>query len=98
VELKLASMESVSKSGDELAAKDAAEYTNGKKEGMPGGDPTGMIRSETTGGKYAVDMRMKLQSLIPAMQHAEETDLGTEMPWIASDFKQGLSTGVKCRL
>ena len=29
------------------------------------------------------------------MEHAEETDLGTEMPWITSDFKQGLSAGVK---
>ena len=54
-----------------------------------------MIRRQTAGGNYTVDMRMKLRALIPAMQHAEETDLGTEMPWIASDFKQGLSTGVK---
>ena len=54
-----------------------------------------MIRSETAGGKDAVDMRMKLQALIPAVEHAEETDLGTEMPWIASDFKQGLSAGMK---
>ena len=88
-------MESAAKSGDELAAKDAAEYTDGKKEGTPSGDPAGMIRSETAGGQYAVDMRMKLQALIPAVEHAEETDLGTEMPWIASDFKQGLSAGVK---
>jgi hypothetical protein len=46
-------------SGDELAAKDAAEYTDGKKEATPGGDPTGMIQSETAGDKYAVDMWMK---------------------------------------
>ena len=38
---------------------------------------------------------MKLQALIPAVEHAEEADLGTEMPWIAGDFKQGLSAGVK---
>src|SRR5271165_870794 len=38
---------------------------------------------------------MKLQALVPAMQHAEETDLGTETPWITSDLKQGLSAGVK---
>ncbi len=54
-----------------------------------------MIRSEAACGKYAVDVRMKLQALIPAMQHAEEADLGTEMPWITSDFKQGLSARVK---
>jgi len=39
---------------------DAHEHADGKKEGTPSGDPAGMIRSETAGGKYAVDMRMKL--------------------------------------
>src|ERR1039457_2651476 len=38
---------------------------------------------------------MKLQALIPAMEHAEETHLGSKMPRIASDFKQGLSAGAK---
>ena len=38
---------------------------------------------------------MKLEALIPTVQHAEETDLGTEMPGIARDLKQGLSTGMK---
>ena len=54
-----------------------------------------MVRSETAGGNDAVDVRMKLQALIPAVEHAEETDLGSKMPWIASDFKQGLGAGVK---
>src|ERR1700736_6530045 len=40
-------------------------------------------------------MRMELQTLIPAMEHAEEADLGSKMPWIAGDLKQGLSAGVK---
>ena len=54
-----------------------------------------MIRSEAAGGNDAVDMRMKLQALIPAVEHAEEADLGTEMPRIAGDLKQGLGAGVK---
>jgi hypothetical protein len=54
-----------------------------------------VIRSETAGSKYAVDMRMKLQALIPAVEHAEETDLCSKMPWIAGDLKQSLSAGVK---
>ena len=54
-----------------------------------------MIRSKAAGSQYAVDVGMKLQALIPAVQHAEETDLGSQMPGITSDFKQGLSTGVK---
>jgi hypothetical protein len=40
MELELTSMESVAKSGDELAAEDAAEHADGQKEGSPGGDPT----------------------------------------------------------
>ena len=95
VELELTSMEGVAKSSDELAAEDAAEHADGQEEGTPGGDPACVILSETAGGNDAVDMRMKLQALIPAMQHAEEADLGTEMPWIASDFKQGLCAGMK---
>ena len=39
VELKLTSMEGVAESSDELAAEDAAEHADGKKEGTPGGDP-----------------------------------------------------------
>ena len=54
-----------------------------------------MIRSETAGSKYTVDMRMKLQAPIPAVEHAEETDLGSKMPRIAGYLKQGLSAGVK---
>ena len=40
-------------------------------------------------------VRMKLQALIPAMEHAEEADLGSEMPRIAGDLKQGLGACVK---
>ena len=54
-----------------------------------------MLRSEAAGGKYAVDVRMELQALIPAMEHAEKADLGTEMPWVTSDFKQSLCAGVE---
>ena len=42
-----------------------------------------------------MDMGMKLQALIPAMEHAEEADLGTKVPWIAGDLKQGLGAGMK---
>ena len=54
-----------------------------------------MVRGDAASGNDAVDVGMKLQALIPAMEHAEETDLGTEMPWIAGDFKQSLCTGVE---
>ncbi len=40
-------------------------------------------------------MRVQLQSLIPAMEHAEETDLGSKVPWIAGNLQQGLGAGLK---
>ena len=54
-----------------------------------------MVRCKAASGKYAVDVRMELQALIPTVEHAEEADLGTEMPWITSDFKQCLSAGME---
>ena len=39
VELELTAMEGAAKSGDELAAEDAAEHADGQEEGAPGGDP-----------------------------------------------------------
>ena len=54
-----------------------------------------MVRGDAASGNDAVDVGMKLQALIPAMEHAEETDLGTEMPWTAGDFKQSLCAGVE---
>ena len=39
VELEFTSLEGVAKSGDELAAEDAAEHADGQEEGTPGGDP-----------------------------------------------------------
>ena len=95
VKLTRTLMEGVAQPGDELTAKDTTEHLDGKEEGSAGGDPSGVIWCEAAGGDYAVDMRMKLHALVPAVEHAEETDLGSKMPGIASDLKQGLSAGVK---
>ncbi len=54
-----------------------------------------MVGRETAGGNDAVDVRMKLQALIPAVKHAEETDLGSKVPRVASNLQQGLGAGVK---
>ena len=54
-----------------------------------------MVRSETTGGQNAVDMGMMLQALIPGVEHAEEANLGSKVPGIASDLLQSCSTAVK---
>ena len=94
-ELEFTSMEGVAQPFDELAAEDPAEHADGQEEGAPGGDPSGVIRSEAASGNDAVDVRVKLQALIPAVEHAEKTDLRTQMTRVAGDFQQGLGAGVK---
>src|SRR5215472_17380718 len=42
-----------------------------------------------------MDMRVKFEFLTPAVQHAEEADLRTEMLGIACDFQKGFCTGAK---
>jgi len=43
----------------------------------------------------AVDMGMKLQALVPGVEHAEEADLSCEVSRIASDLQQGRSAGME---
>ncbi len=51
-----------------------------------------MVGSEAARGGHAVDMGMKLEALIPGMEHAEEADLRAQVARIASDLQQGGGT------
>jgi hypothetical protein len=42
-----------------------------------------------------MDMGMKLEFLVPGVEHTEEADLGTEMGGVARDFQQGFGAGPK---
>ena len=72
---------------DELSAKYTPEHVDGEKESRARPNPAGVIAGETTRWDDAVDMGMNLQLLIPGVQHAEEADLGTEMPGVTSHFE-----------
>ena len=48
------------------------------------------MKRQATGWDDTVHMRMELQLLIPGVQHAEKTNLGTEMSWGASHFEESL--------
>ena len=50
---------------DELAAKNAAERLDGKKEGVAWFDPARAIGRESTGRHHAMHMRMKFEFLTP---------------------------------
>ena len=48
-----------------------------------------MVWSESAGSKHTVNMGMMLQSLVPGMEYAEETDLCAQVPGIASSCTSG---------
>src|SRR5271166_2281384 len=77
----------------ELAAKNPTQHFDGKKEGVARGNPTGVIRSDTPGSKYTVDVRMNLQLLVPGVQHTEEADFCPQTSGIAGDLEKRFCTG-----
>src|ERR1039457_802133 len=79
----------------ELAAKNPTQHFDGKKERVAGVDPVGVIQRESTGGDHTMDVGMKLEPLIPGVQHAKETDLSPQMSRIASHFEQGCGAGAE---
>ena len=54
-----------------------------------------MIWSHPSSRQHTMDMRMKQQSLIPCVQHAEEPDLRSEMARISSHFEQRLGSTLR---
>ncbi len=80
---------------DELATKHATQHGAGKKETRAGSNPSSMVERESAGRDDTVDMGMKLQLLVPGMQHTEEADLGPETPGIAGDLEESFCTGTQ---
>src|SRR5207248_10437961 len=72
-----------------------AEYLDGEEEARARSNPAGVIERESAGRDDSVDMGMKLEFLVPGMQHAEEADLGPEMSGITSHFQEGFCAGTK---
>ena len=95
MEAELALDEGALQSGHELAAKHPAQHFVGKKEGAAGLDPSRVIGGQTAGREYAMDMRMKLELLIPGVQYAEETDLGAQMLGIDGHLEQSFGASME---
>src|SRR6201997_1292910 len=86
-QVQLTALEGRVQAGDELATKHAPQHGDGEEEAWMGSNPAGVIGRESTGGNNAVDMRMKLELLVPGVEHAEEADLGSEMGGVTSYFQ-----------
>jgi hypothetical protein len=85
-QVQLTAFEGRLQAGDELTTKHAPENSDGKEEAWVGWNPVGVIAGESAGGNDTVDVGMKLEFLVPGMEHAEEADLGSEMGGMAGDF------------
>ena len=81
--------------GDELATKHAPQYSNGKEEARVGSNPAGVIVGESASGDDTVDMGMKLEFLVPGMEHAEEANVSSEMRGIARSLQQRFCAGLE---
>ena len=82
----------------ELAAKDAAEHLDGKKEVVAWFDPAGVIGRQATSRDHAMYMRVKFEFLTPRVQHAEEADLCAKMFGIAGNFEECFCTGAEQKI
>ena len=85
--MQLTALEGRLQTSDELATEHAPQYGDGKEEARVGSNPTGVITGEPAGGDDTVGMGMKLEFLVPGMEHAEEADVSTEMSAVASHFE-----------
>ena len=67
-QVQLTALEGRLQAGNELAAKHAPQYGDGKEEARVGSNPATVIAGESAGGNDTVDMGMKLDFLIPGME------------------------------
>src|SRR5678816_2120611 len=78
-----------------LAAEHTAEDLDREEEAARGADPAGLIDRQSAGRDHAMYVRMNEQLLVPGVQDAEETNLGTQMTWITSYGQQGFGAGTE---
>lgn len=80
-------------SGDELAAEDAAECSYRQEESARRVDPFGTVESQAAGGDDVVDMGMMLKVLSPGVEHAEESDIRSQVLGVPHQFEHRRGAG-----
>ena len=71
----------------ELVAEDFAECLDGQEESARRVDPYATIGSKASSGNDVVYMGMMLEVLPPGMEHAEESDVCSQVLGIARKFE-----------
>ena len=93
VELQPVLLKQLLKTSGKLAAKNAAQCTDGQEESSGRSDPSGAIGSKTASRNNVMYMGMMLKVLAPSMEHAKKPDVGTQMFRVAGEFEQRRCTG-----
>src|SRR5271169_7084384 len=93
MKLQLVVFEELLQSSDELAAEDSAQCVNREEEAVRGIDPSGAIESQAASGNDVMHMGMMLEVLSPGVEHAEKSDVGSQVLRIASKSEHRRSTG-----
>jgi len=87
MELEPVLLEEFTKPGAELTAEAPAKRLNGQEEAWRGIDPSGTVKGQTAGGNDVVNMGMMLEVLSPGMEHAEKTDVRSQVLGVTSQFE-----------
>ena len=88
MELKSVLFEEFTQFLAELAAEDLAECFDRQEESSRRVYPCGTIESKAAGGNDVVHVGMNLKVLSPGMEHAEESDIGSQVLGISRQFEQ----------
>ena len=67
MEVEMAFLESLLEAGNELAAEDATEHVDGKKESIARLNPVCLIERQPTGRNDAMDVGVKPELLTPGV-------------------------------
>jgi hypothetical protein len=95
VELESVLFEQFTKFFAELAAEDMAERLDGQEESARRVNPSGTVEGKAAGGNDVVYVWMSLEVLSPGMEHAEESDVRSQMLGIARKFEQRSGAGAE---
>ena len=88
MKLELVLTKELFQSSCELAAEDTAQCNNRQEETFGRSDPSGPIGSQTAGRNNVMDVWMMVKVLSPSAEHAEKSDVCTQMLRVAGQFEQ----------
>jgi len=79
----------------ESSRSSLVHHLDRQEEAAGRADPSRVVQRQPACSQNTVSMRVKLQTLIPRVQDAEEADLRAQMTWVTGHLEQCFRTGLK---